>query len=107
MKLARLEPDQQAEVAALFASGSIQSVDEYLRQAEPEVPESEDFISKATYDDFMGVSNEVCRKIEDFCASVKDNLSDLTPEQAKEVQAQIGKLREAVDQLATRFKDVG
>lgn len=107
MKLARLEPDQQAEVAALFASGSIQSVDEYLRQAEPEeVSKSEDSISKAAYDDFMGVSSEACRKIKDFCDYLEDNFSDLTPEQAEEVQAQIGKLREAVDKLAERFKDV-
>ena len=107
MKLARLEPDQQAEVAALFASGSVKSVDEYLRQAEPEVPESEDSTSKVAYDDFMDVSSEVLHKIEGFCTSLGDNSPGLTPEQAKEVQTQIDKLREAVDKLAARFKDVG
>ena len=106
MKLARLEPDQQAEVAALFASGSIKSVDEYLRQSEPEVSESKDSIPKITYDDFMAVSNEVCCKIEDFCVSLEYNSSTLTPEQTNEVQTQIGKLCEAVDKLAARFKDV-
>ena len=105
-KLARLKPNQQAEAAALFASGSIKSVDEYLRQAEPEIPESEDFISKTAYNDFMGVSSKVIQKIEEFCTSLADNPPDLTFEQVNEVQAQVSKLREAVDKLAARFKDV-
>ena len=105
MKLARLEPDQQ--VAALFASGSIKSVDEYLKQVEPEVTESEDSTPKVAYNDFIGISSEVLHKIEELCTSLGDNFHDLTPEQANEVQAQVNKLHEAVDKLAARFKDVG
>ena len=67
---------------------------------------SEDTIPKATYDAFMGVLSEVCYKIEDFCTSMENNPSSLTPEQAKGVQTQINKLREAMDILAARFKDV-
>ncbi len=106
MKLARLEPDRQTEVASRFASDSIKSVDEYLRQTEAEVPEPEDSTPIVAYDNFMAASSEVLHKIEDFCTSLEDTSPDLTPEQSKKVKARIGKLREAVDKLAAQFKNV-
>lgn len=106
IKLARLEPDQQAEAASLFASGAIKSMDEYLKQTELEVLETEDPTPKAAYNDFMDLSNKALSEFEDFCSSLNCVSPDLTSEQIKEVQAQIGKLHEAVDKLAAQFKKV-
>lgn len=106
MKLARLDPDQQAEAASLFASGAIKSMDEYLKQTEPEALEAEDPTHKAAYNDFMAVSNKALSEFENFCSSLNGVFPDLTPVQIKEVRAQIGKLHEAVGKLAAQFKDV-
>lgn len=104
MKLAHLEPDRQVEAASMLASGSIKTVDEYLKQAEPEPPEVMAPCPNTYYDDFMSFSKEVLKNLEHFCVQ-SENAPALSSEQAIEVQAQIGKLHEAMDALAARFTE--
>lgn len=101
MKLARLEPGQQEECAALFMSGEIKSVDTYLRQGKLENTETD---VSSSFDGFIESLSLILNEVEQLSALLAEN-SGFTDEQKSTVQIQAAKLYEAAGRLAAQLED--
>ncbi len=101
MKLARLEPGQQAECAAQLLSGKIKSVDAYLKQREPEAIGAD---TLQTFDTFMESSSLLLDGIKQLFSLLTVS-SGFTDKQKSTAQMQVDKLREAVDSLTAQLED--
>lgn len=101
MKLARLEPGQQEECAALFMSGEIKSVDTYLKQGKLETTETD---VSSSFDGFMESLRLILNEVEQLSALLAEN-SGFTDEQKSTVQIQAAKLYEAAGRLAAQLED--
>lgn len=101
MKLARLEPGQQEECAALFMSGEIKSVDTYLRQGKLETTETD---VSSSFDGFIESLSLILNEVEQLSALLAEN-SGFTDEQKSTVQIQAAKLYEAAGRLAAQLED--
>ena len=101
MKLARLEPGQQEECAALFMSGEIKSVDTYLKQGKLENTETD---VSSSFDGFMESLRLILNEVEQLSALLAEN-SGFTDEQKSTVQIQAAKLYEAAGRLAAQLED--
>lgn len=101
MKLARLEPDQQAECAAQLLSGKIKSVDTYLKQGEPEAIGAD---TLPAFDTFMESSSLLLDGIKQLFSLLAEN-SGFTDKQKSTTRMQVDKLREAVDTLTAQLED--
>lgn len=101
MKLARLEPGQQEECAALFMSGEIKSVDTYLKQGKLENTETD---VSSSFDGFMESLRLILHEVEQLSALLAEN-SGFTDEQKSTVQIQAAKLYEAAGRLAAQLED--
>lgn len=101
MKLARLEPGQQEECAALFLSNKIKSVDTYLKQGKLENTETD---VSSSFDGFMESLRLILNEVEQLSALLAEN-SGFTDEQKSTVQIQAAKLYEAAGRLAAQLED--
>ena len=101
MKLARLEPGQQEECAALFMSGEIKSVNTYLKQGKLENTETD---VSSSFDGFMESLRLILHEVEQLSALLAEN-SGFTDEQKSTVQIQAAKLYEAAGRLAAQLED--
>lgn len=101
MKLARLEPDRQAECAAQLLSGETKSVDTYLRQKELETAGTG---ASASFDAFMDRSSLILDGFERLSSLLAAN-PRFTDEQTETARIQAGKLREAADRLTAQLED--
>lgn len=101
MKLARLEPGQQEECAALFMSGEIKSVDTYLKQGKLETTETD---VSSSFDGFIESLSLILNEVEQLSALLAEN-SGFTDEQKSTVQIQAAKLYEAAGRLAAQLED--
>lgn len=101
MKLARLEPGQQEECAALFMSGEIKSVDTYLKQGKQETTETD---VSSSFDGFIESLSLILNEVEQLSALLAEN-SSFTDEQKSTVQIQAAKLYEAAGRLTAQLED--
>ena len=101
MKLARLEPGQQEECAALFLSNKIKSVDTYLKQGKLENTETD---VSSSFDGFMESLSLILNEVKQLSALLVEN-SGFTDEQKSTVQIQAAKLYEAAGRLAAQLED--
>ena len=101
MKLARLEPGQQEECAALFMSGEIKSVNTYLKQGKLEATETD---VSSSFDGFIERLSLILNEVEQLSTLLAEN-SGFTDEQKSTVQIQAAKLYEAVGRLAAQLED--
>ena len=101
MKLARLEPGQQEECAALFMSGEIKSVNTYLKQGKLETTKTD---VPSSFDGFMESLSLILNEVEQLSALLAEN-SGFTDEQKSTVQIQAAKLYEAAGRLAAQLED--
>lgn len=100
MKLARLEPDRQAECAAQFLSSEIKSVNTYLKQGEPETAGAD---TPSSFDSFMESSSLILNEFERL-SSLLAASPDFTDEQTETARIQANKLREAADRLTAQLE---
>ena len=101
MKLARLEPGQQEECAALFLSNKIKSVDTYLKQGKLETTKTD---VPSSFDGFMESLSLILHEVEQLSALLAEN-SGFTDEQKSTGQTQAAKLYEAAGRLAAQLED--
>lgn len=101
MKLARLEPGQQEECAALFMSGEIKSVDTYLKQGKLKTTETD---VSSSFDGFIESLSLILNEVEQLSALLVEN-SGFTDEQKSTVQIQAAKLYEAAGRLTAQLED--
>lgn len=101
MKLARLEPGQQEECAALFMFGEIKSVDTYLKQGKLENTETD---VSSSFDGFMESLNLLLDEVEQL-SSLLAASPGFTDEQKSTARMQANKLHEAVGRLTTQLED--
>lgn len=100
MKLARLEPDRQAECAAQFLSSEIKSVNTYLKQGEPETAGTD---TPSSFDSFMESSSLILNEFERL-SSLLAASPDFTDEQTETARIQANKPREAADRLTAQLE---
>ena len=101
MKLARLEPGQQEECAALFMSGEIKSVDTYLKQGKLETTETD---VSSSFDGFIERLSLILNEVEQLSALLAEN-SGFTDEQKSTARMQAAKLHEAAGRLIAQLED--